>query len=48
VFDVARPPFIAMLADFAIPVLFRNIVGGTALFVLLSYAQVMRESQNAA
>jgi formate/nitrite transporter FocA (FNT family) len=37
-----------MLADFAIPVLFGNIVGGTALFTRLSYAQVMREIQNAA
>jgi hypothetical protein len=37
-----------MLAGFTIPVLFGNIVGGTALFVLFSYAQVTREIQNAA
>jgi formate/nitrite transporter FocA (FNT family) len=33
----------AMLWDFAAPVLIGNIVGGTALFALLSYAQVMKE-----
>jgi formate-nitrite transporter family protein len=32
-----------MLAGCTVPVLFGNIVGGTALFALLSYAQVMRE-----
>jgi formate/nitrite transporter FocA (FNT family) len=32
-----------MLLGFTIPVLFGNIVGGTALFALLAYAQVMRE-----
>ena len=32
-----------MLADFFAPVLIGNIVGGTALFALISYAQVMRE-----
>jgi formate/nitrite transporter FocA (FNT family) len=32
-----------MLAEFFIPVLLGNIVGGTALFALLSYAQVMKE-----
>ncbi|HZT88943.1 MAG TPA: formate/nitrite transporter family protein [Stellaceae bacterium] len=32
-----------MLAHFTIPVLFGNIVGGTVLFALLSYAQVMHE-----
>jgi formate-nitrite transporter family protein len=37
-----------MLAGFTIPVLFGNTVGGTALFARLSYAQVMREIQNAA
>jgi len=26
-----------------LPVLFGNVVGGTALFALLSYAQVMEE-----
>ena len=33
----------AMLGGFALPVLIGNIVGGTALFALLSYAQVMKE-----
>ena len=33
----------AMLTGFAIPVLFGNIVGGTALFALIAYAQVMEE-----
>jgi len=32
-----------MLADFTAPALLRNIVGGTALFTLLSYAQIMKE-----
>jgi formate/nitrite transporter FocA (FNT family) len=32
-----------MLADFIVPVLVGNIVGGTALFALISYAQVMNE-----
>ena len=32
-----------MLLGFALPVLAGNIVGGTALFALLSYAQVMKE-----
>jgi formate-nitrite transporter family protein len=32
-----------MLGDFFIPVLIGNIVGGTALFAMLSYAQVMGE-----
>ena len=32
-----------MLVGFTIPVLVGNIVGGTALFALISYAQVMRE-----
>lgn len=32
-----------MVLDFALPVLAGNIVGGTALFALLSYAQVMKE-----
>jgi len=34
---------VSMILDFGIPVLFGNIVGGTALFAMLSYAQVMRE-----
>jgi formate/nitrite transporter FocA (FNT family) len=33
----------AMLGGFTLPVLLGNIVGGTALFALLSYAQVMKE-----
>jgi len=32
-----------MLADFFIPVLIGNVVGGTALFALIAYAQVMKE-----
>jgi formate/nitrite transporter FocA (FNT family) len=32
-----------MLLHFTVPVLCGNIVGGTALFAVLSYAQVMRE-----
>ncbi|TAK83454.1 MAG: formate/nitrite transporter family protein [Betaproteobacteria bacterium] len=32
-----------MLAGFTVPVLLGNIVGGTALFALVSYAQVMKE-----
>lgn len=32
-----------MVADFVIPTLLGNIVGGTALFAVLSYAQVMKE-----
>jgi formate/nitrite transporter FocA (FNT family) len=33
----------SMLTDFLIPVLAGNIVGGTALFALIAYAQVMKE-----
>ncbi|HEX2650392.1 MAG TPA: formate/nitrite transporter family protein [Burkholderiales bacterium] len=33
----------AMLGQFTLPVLLGNIVGGTVLFALLSYAQVMKE-----
>ena len=33
----------SMLLGFTLPVLLGNIVGGTALFALLSYAQVMKE-----
>jgi formate/nitrite transporter FocA (FNT family) len=33
----------AMLGGFMAPVLIGNIIGGTALFALLSYAQVMKE-----
>jgi formate/nitrite transporter FocA (FNT family) len=32
-----------ILADFFVPVLIGNIVGGTALFALIAYAQVMKE-----
>jgi formate/nitrite transporter FocA (FNT family) len=32
-----------MIGSFFIPVLIGNVVGGTALFALLSYAQVMSE-----
>lgn len=32
-----------MIADFVIPLLLGNIVGGTALFALISHAQVMKE-----
>src|SRR4051794_9920259 len=32
-----------MLAHFTIPVLIGNVIGGTALFALLAYAQVMKE-----
>jgi formate/nitrite transporter FocA (FNT family) len=33
----------SMLVDFIIPVLLGNIAGGTALFALIAYAQVMKE-----
>jgi formate/nitrite transporter FocA (FNT family) len=33
----------AMATDFFVPVLIGNVVGGTALFALISYAQVMQE-----
>lgn len=33
----------AMIAGFTVPVLIGNVLGGTALFALLSYAQVMKE-----
>ena len=33
----------AMLGGFTVPVLLGNIVGGTVLFAMLSYAQVMKE-----
>ena len=35
--------FWAMIDDFFVPVLIGNIIGGTALFALLAYAQVMQE-----
>lgn len=35
--------WLAMLDQFVIPVFFGNVVGGTALFALIAYAQVMKE-----
>lgn len=35
--------WLSMLTEFVIPVLAGNIVGGTALFALIAYAQVMKE-----
>jgi formate-nitrite transporter family protein len=35
--------FGAMLGDFVVPVLLGNVIGGTALFAVISYAQVMKE-----
>ncbi len=32
-----------VFAHFTLPVLIGNIVGGTALFALIAYAQVMKE-----
>jgi formate/nitrite transporter FocA (FNT family) len=32
-----------MLGGFTVPVLLGNMIGGTVLFALLSYAQVMKE-----
>jgi formate/nitrite transporter FocA (FNT family) len=32
-----------VIADFMIPTLIGNIIGGTALFAAISYAQVMKE-----
>jgi len=34
---------VRMIVDFLIPALLGNIVGGTALFALIAYAQVMKE-----
>lgn len=34
---------LAMIGNFTIPVLLGNIIGGTALFALISYAQIMKE-----
>jgi formate-nitrite transporter family protein len=34
---------LTMIGGFTIPVLLGNVIGGTALFALLSYAQVMKE-----
>ena len=33
----------AMVVDFLVPVLIGNVIGGTALFALIAYAQVMKE-----
>ena len=35
--------WLSMMVDFMIPVLIGNIIGGTALFALIAYAQVMKE-----
>jgi formate/nitrite transporter FocA (FNT family) len=35
--------WLALLSDFAAPVLLGNVIGGTALFALIAYAQVMNE-----
>jgi formate/nitrite transporter FocA (FNT family) len=32
-----------IVSDFVVPVLIGNMIGGTALFALLAYAQVMSE-----
>jgi formate/nitrite transporter FocA (FNT family) len=36
-------PWLPMFAGFVVPVLVGNVVGGTALFALIAYAQVMKE-----
>jgi formate/nitrite transporter FocA (FNT family) len=36
-------PWHPMITDFVLPVLTGNVVGGTALFALIAYAQVMKE-----
>jgi formate/nitrite transporter FocA (FNT family) len=38
-----RLDVLAMFVDFIVPTLLGNIVGGTVLFALISYAQVMQE-----
>jgi len=38
-----RLDVVTMLVDFMVPTLLGNVVGGTALFALISYAQVMQE-----
>ncbi|HSC22464.1 MAG TPA: formate/nitrite transporter family protein [Casimicrobiaceae bacterium] len=38
-----RLDLLSMIVDFVVPTLLGNIVGGTALFALISYAQVMDE-----
>jgi formate/nitrite transporter FocA (FNT family) len=32
-----------IVSNFMVPVLLGNIIGGTALFSLISYAQIMKE-----
>jgi formate-nitrite transporter family protein len=36
-------PWLTMITSFLTPVLIGNIIGGTALFALIAYAQVMKE-----
>jgi formate/nitrite transporter FocA (FNT family) len=36
-------PWWTVLGQFMVPVLIGNMIGGTALFALISYAQVMEE-----
>jgi formate/nitrite transporter FocA (FNT family) len=38
-----RLDVLTMLGSFIVPTLLGNIVGGSALFALISYAQVMEE-----
>jgi formate/nitrite transporter FocA (FNT family) len=38
-----RLDLLSMIVDFVVPTLLGNIVGGTALFALIAYAQVMEE-----
>ena len=33
----------SIFGNFTVPVLLGNVVGGTALFALISYAQIMKE-----
>jgi len=40
---VGQLGWLAMLGHFVVPTLLGNIVGGTALFALIAYAQVMKE-----
>jgi formate/nitrite transporter FocA (FNT family) len=35
--------WLSMIDGFMVPVLIGNIIGGTALFALIAYAQVMKE-----
>jgi formate/nitrite transporter FocA (FNT family) len=38
-----QPEVSRMIVGFLIPVLFRDVVGGTVLFALISYAQLAKE-----